>query len=197
MLTAFSGFAFEDSMENGGEAVKLGIFRAQSYKVAKKLVRESVRQADGSMRQTGPVKRKRDDLYLVDCAVMGVSEGTSKDPKCSLRNILEFGVFPEVKRLVGAGGRFEGYLPVWQDDSAGPHVEATFLTFLRDYFQREGWVMEPQAAQMPHMNTKDLAIFPAMSRRHCTLARRKGGLPVLKEDEIWLAAKEVYDKLPN
>ena len=84
MLTAFSGFTFEDSMENSGEAVKLGIFRAQSYKVAEKLVRESVRQADGSMRQTGPVKRKRDDLYLVDCAVMGVSEGTSKDPKCSL-----------------------------------------------------------------------------------------------------------------
>ena len=50
MLTAFSGFAFEDSMENGGEVVKLGIFRAQSYKVAKKLVRESVRQADGLMR---------------------------------------------------------------------------------------------------------------------------------------------------
>ena len=79
MLTAFSGFAFEDSIENGGEVVKLGLFRAQSYKVAEKMVRESVRQPDGSVRQMGPVKRKRDDLYLVDCCVTGSSEGTSKD----------------------------------------------------------------------------------------------------------------------
>lgn len=84
MLTAFSAFAFVDTIENGGEAVKLGLFRAQSYKVAEKQVRESVRQADGSMRQTGPVKRKKDDLYLVDCAVTGSSEGTASDPKCSL-----------------------------------------------------------------------------------------------------------------
>ena len=56
MLTAFTAFAFEDSIENGGEAVKLGIFCAQSYKVAEKEVRESERQEDGSMRQTGPIK---------------------------------------------------------------------------------------------------------------------------------------------
>ena len=57
--------------------------------------------------------------------------------------------------------------------------------------------MEPQAAQMPHMNTKDLAIFPSMSRRHTKLSRQRGGLSVLKEEEIWLAAKEVWDKFPN
>ena len=85
MLTAFTGFAFEDSIENGGRAVKLGVFRAQSFKVAEKMVRESVRQPDGSMKQTGPVKRKKGDLYLVDCAVTGTSEGTAKDPKCCLK----------------------------------------------------------------------------------------------------------------
>ena len=57
--------------------------------------------------------------------------------------------------------------------------------------------MEPQAAQMPHMNTKDLAIFPAMSKRHTSLSRAKGGLSVLKEEEIWLAAKEVWEQFPN
>ena len=85
MMTAFTGLAFEDNIENGGEAIKLGLFRAQSYKVAEKEVREGVRQADGTMRMTGPVKRRRDDLYLVDCAVTGSSDGTSKDPKCSLQ----------------------------------------------------------------------------------------------------------------
>ena len=83
---------------------------------------------------------------MVDCTVTGSSDGTAKDPKCCLKKKLKYAVFPEVKRLVGVGGKFEGYLPVWQGDSAGPHMEANFLTFLREEFTREGWAMEPQAA---------------------------------------------------
>ena len=84
MMTTFTAFAFNDSIENGGEAVKLGMFRAQSFKVADKEVREGVRQEDGSLKYTGPIKRKRDDLYLVDFAVTGSNDGTAKDPKCAL-----------------------------------------------------------------------------------------------------------------
>ena len=80
---------------------------------------------------------------------------------------------------------------------ACPYAEQIFLTFLKTKFEEEGWIMEPQAAQMPHMNTKDLAIFPAMSKRHTSLSRAKGGLSVLKEEEIWLAAKEVWEQFPN
>jgi len=69
MMMAITAFAFMDGIENGEEAVKLGIFRAQSYKVAEKEVQEPARQADGSSKQTGPIKRKRDNLYLIDCAV--------------------------------------------------------------------------------------------------------------------------------
>ena len=92
-------------------------------------------------------------------------------------------MFLEVRRLVGPGGKFEGYLPVWQGDNAGPRFETNSLTFLHVFFAREGWEMEPHAAQMPHINTKDLAIFPAMPRQHTTLAQVKGGLSVLKEEE--------------
>ena len=78
------------------------------------------------------------------------------------------------------------------------HVEANFLTFLREVFTtREGWAMEPQAAQMPHMNTKDLEIFPSILMCHTTLSCQRGELSVLKEEKIWLAAKEVWDKFPN
>ena len=59
MLTAFSDFSFEDSMDNDGDDVKLGLFQAQSYKVSEKLVQELVRQADGLIRQTGLVKQRR------------------------------------------------------------------------------------------------------------------------------------------
>ena len=50
---------------------------------------------------------------------------------------------------------------------------------------------------MSHMNVKDLAVFPSISKRHTDLSRKRGGLSVLKEDEIWLAAKDNWDKMPN
>ena len=50
---------------------------------------------------------------------------------------------------------------------------------------------------MPHINVLDLAVFPCISRRHTALARKRGGLHVLSEDEVWEAAVEVWDNLPN
>ena len=47
MLISFSAFTFEDSMENGREAVELGIFRAQSYKLVEKLVWQLAQQFEG------------------------------------------------------------------------------------------------------------------------------------------------------
>ena len=102
-----------------------------------------------------------------------------------------------MKKLVGEGGMYEGYKPVCTGDGAGPHVEAAFLSFIQDSCEREGWAWEPQAAQMPHINVLDLAVFPCISRRHCAVARARGGLHCLKENEIWEAALEVWDQLPN
>ena len=50
---------------------------------------------------------------------------------------------------------------------------------------------------MPHINVLDLAVFPCISRRHCSLACKLGGLHVLKEDEIWEQWLEVWKNLPN
>ena len=95
------------------------------------------------------------------------------------------------------GGKYEGYKPVCQGDGAGPHVETSFLNYIRTSCEREGWAWEPQAAQMPHINVLDLAVFPCISKRHCSLSRKKGGLHVLKENEIWETALEVWKQLPN
>jgi hypothetical protein len=52
MLVAFTVFAFiNNSIENGGTALKLGLFWAQSHKIAKKMVRKYVRQPDGQLGQ--------------------------------------------------------------------------------------------------------------------------------------------------
>ena len=50
---------------------------------------------------------------------------------------------------------------------------------------------------MPHINVLDLAVFPAMSRRHCAMARNLHGVKVLREDEIWSTAVKVWQELPS
>ena len=60
-----------------------------------------------------------------------------------------------------------------------------------------GWYWEPQALQMPHTNNLDPSVFPNMSKRHTQLARERGGLHVLKEDEIWEGTQQVWRDLPN
>jgi hypothetical protein len=141
--------------------------------------------------------RNRDDPYLVDCAVTGTDIGTPDDPKFPLKNLFEQYVFPTVAELVGEGAAYEGYTPVFQGDNAGPHEETKYLEFVRGYCLAKGWHWEPQAPQMPHVNVLDLSVFPCMSRRHCSLARKRKGLRVLKENEIWDAAVEVWDGLES
>eukprot|EP00816_Leptocylindrus_hargravesii_P013097 CAMPEP_0196807258 /NCGR_PEP_ID=MMETSP1362-20130617/7222_1 /TAXON_ID=163516 /ORGANISM="Leptocylindrus danicus, Strain CCMP1856" /LENGTH=69 /DNA_ID=CAMNT_0042181099 /DNA_START=95 /DNA_END=304 /DNA_ORIENTATION=+ len=48
MAVAFTAYEFKDNMENGGDGIKLGLFRVQSYTIAKGMVRRRVRQRDGS-----------------------------------------------------------------------------------------------------------------------------------------------------
>jgi len=156
-----------------------------------------VRQADGSSKQTGPIKRKRDDMYLVDCTITGSNNGTSKTPKCSLQRIFEHNNFPAVRNFFGRGGQYEGYKPVLMGDSAGPHIEKDFIESIWTNCEWEGWAWEPHAAQIPHINVLDLAVFPSISRCRCSLACKHGGLCVLKEDEIWEQSLEVWRTFPN
>ena len=197
MGIAFTAFAFVDSLENGGSAEKLAFVRAQGKKVADRLVREAAKQPDGRVRYCGKVVRKKGDVYNVDCAVTGSSSGSVADPKCPLLPIFHDHVFPKVKDLVGPGGKYEGYTPIFQGDNAGPHQDATFLNAVKSYCAENGWHWEPQASQMPHMNVLDLSVFPCMSRRHTEKCRNVGGLKVLSEDEIWDNAMKVWNELPS
>ena len=90
-------------------------------------MRKMERQVDGKMRATGPVLRRKDDLYLVDCCVTGSTDGTSADPKFSLLRLFRNGIRQRVRELVAPGGRFEGRTVIIQADSAGPHIEKTFV----------------------------------------------------------------------
>mmetsp|Transcript_31480 Transcript_31480/g.45865 ORF Transcript_31480/g.45865 Transcript_31480/m.45865 type:complete len:197 (+) Transcript_31480:1130-1720(+) len=120
---AFTAYALKDCTDNGGDGIKLGLFRAQSYKVAKRMVRQRVRQRDGSFRATGEIIRQKGDLFLVDYAVNGSEEGAYDNPKFSLKQLFETTIFPDVEKLVGPGGKYEGHKVIFQGDNAGPHRE--------------------------------------------------------------------------
>lgn len=114
-----------------------------------------------------------------------------------LLDFFEKSVFPAIQQLTKPGSPFEGYLPVFQGDNAGPHTDAKYEKFCKEFCTNKGWLWEPQAPQMPHMNVLDLSIFPAMSRRHCHLIRSMHGVRVVRENEIWDAAKRVWDTYPS
>ena len=85
MAVSVTAFAFEDSIDNGGDAVKLSFVRAQQYKISKCLVTSNTEtNADGSRK----VVREKNDLWLVDCAVTGSSIGTPDEPKFLLKGML-------------------------------------------------------------------------------------------------------------
>lgn len=196
MVAAFTAYAFKGNPENGGDGVKIGIFRVQGARIAKKDVRESRRDEDGKLKYDGKIVRMKGDAYLVDCNVTGSDEGTSDKPKFALLALYRDHVFPEIARLTGPGGRYEGYLPVFQGDNAGPHIDAAFLAYVENFCREKGWRWEPQAPQMPHMNNLDLAVFPMMSKRHSTLLRHYSNMQA-PHDEIWDATNSVWNNMES
>jgi hypothetical protein len=172
MAVAFTAYAFDGHIENGGHGIKLGFFRTQKCKIEK----------------GAP--------YFVDCNVTGSDEGTASDPKFALMGLFKGTIFPMVSKLVGPGGKYEGYIPVFQGDNAGPHQDATFKRCVEDQCSEKGWKWEPQAPQMPHMNNLDLAVFPAMSERHSDLLVEHGNTAAAC-DTIWEAAEKVWKDLDS
>lgn len=194
MAVAFTAFAFNGNVENGGDGIKLGLYRVQAARIAKKTVRKGRRDEHGRMRYDGAIVRMEGDPYLVDCNVTGSDEGTSDKPRFSLMALFRDQIFPKIATLVGPGGEYAGYLPLIQGDNAGPHTDATFTNFVKGHCASKGWKWEPQAAQMPHMNNLDLAVFPMMSKRHSALLTRYSN-KMAPPQEIWDGALSVWREM--
>jgi len=55
MVVAFTAFAFDSSVENGGHGVKIGLYRVQAARVAQRDVRESRLDENGNRRYDGDI----------------------------------------------------------------------------------------------------------------------------------------------
>ena len=167
MVVAVTAYAFENGFEGGGDGLKIGCYRAQGVKMARRTVRA---YNPVSRKYDGSLVRKKGDAYLVDCNVTGSSKGTEDNPKFPLKEVFQRAVFPAVDDLVfqravfpavddlvKEGGEYEGYLPIFRGDNAGPHKEKTkggLDTFCAEYCEERGWRWEPQSEQSPEFNKK-------------------------------------------
>ena len=192
MVVAATAFAYEDNMESGGTGVKVGLFRCQVPRIAQRLQRA---YNANTGKYDGDVVRKAGEIYYVDVNVTGTDMGTASDPKFALKFLFEFALIPKLEELLAPGGRFAGYTAIIQGDNASPHQQ--FRSWLKSEAERRKWHVKPQAAQMPHMNNLDLAVFPAMSKRHTAESRKQHGLKVLKKNEIWKTANAVWHAMPS
>ena len=50
--------------------------------------------------------RNKGDIYMIDCNVIGSSEGISSDLKFSLMKLFHIIIFQKIATLVGNGGKF-------------------------------------------------------------------------------------------
>ena len=102
--------------------------------------------------------------------------------------------FLQIDELVGPGGAYEGYLPVFQGHITGPHIDSAFFNFVTMTCSEKGWHWEPQAPQMSNMNDLDLVIFPAMLKCHSALLTRYLN-KMAPAEQIWEAALSVWVNL--
>jgi hypothetical protein len=198
MVVTVVAYAFDGEVENGGHGLKIGQYRCQKAKIALRDQREATRDSDGKISYNGPLVRKKGEAYMVDCNVTGSGTGTASEPKYALMDLFKSTIFPAVAQLVGPGGLYEGYLPIFQGDNAGPHEDSTFKSHAVVECKKQSWKWEPQAPQMPHMNVLDLVVFPAMSKKHskiCSMYTNSAVLVPVKR--IWETCQSVFDALDS
>ena len=203
MVICWTGYAFEDNQENGGEGLKIGMWPCWSARIAQRQVNETVKDpvtgrcTFPSVENGGKSKRAKGDAYMVQANVTGSNDGTSKNPKFSCLRHLEEDAFPAFDMLVAPGAPYEGYQIAIQWDQARPHTDKVLVRWAKAECARRGWLWEPQSPQLPISNVQDLLVFPLMARRHSDLCRKHAGFAPASVPVIWEMLKVVWKQLPS
>jgi hypothetical protein len=199
MCIAVAALAFDGDVEDGGYGVKITFDRCQAAKVADKRQWEMHTDENGNRRANknkAPL-REAMDVWFVDSNVTGSDEGDCKNPKFSLKAYFQKKVVPILEKMIAPGEKFEGYTPILQGDNAPGHAEGGFTAWLKETFEAKGWHIENQAPQSPYTNVCDLAIFPCMAKRHTHRLIETHGYSIPDRDQVWTAAKEIWDELDS
>jgi len=197
MFLCFVGIALESGdIRDGGDGLKLGLYRAQRARIA------------GTSRRTKEFKAgvedaeewlyRKGDPVLRDCTVRGSDSGTSSNPHFDLLSFFMYVFFPFLLTIVGENatmfrGKYKGWRVIFQGDNASCHTNKHLLEILKAFCLEHDWWFLFQAAHAPHMNLCDLCVFPALSKA----TDRQRGNNLLGADKLALACQRAWDAYPS
>ena len=107
MAVAVVAYAFKGGCAlNGGDGLKLGLYRCARAALAGKTQYQTAFRTDGSYYydHSKPPKYKKGEARIVDCNVTGSNAGTAGNPSFGLLSVFIFHIFPLVEQLVGPNG---------------------------------------------------------------------------------------------
>ena len=192
----------DNDMTKGGKAIPIACIRCGKLVTAAKTTYKRVYNEDGKFsypRIPGNESRIEGMEYFECYELTGASEGTEKDPKCSLLKIYKEQIIPEIERKVVDRFSNEGkraVIIVKQEDSAGCHQNERYVREMDDIFEKRGWILFRQPSQSPMTNVHDACIFPMMSKLVSKVQAVDYFARILKGEELHQAVMKVWND-PN
>lgn len=189
----------ENDMTKGGKAIPIACIRCGKLVTAAKTTYKRVYKPNGKFHYPhidGNESRIEGNQYFECYELSGDSEGTKKDPKCSLLKFYKEQIIPEIERKIvdrfSNNGR-RAVIIVKQEDSAGPHQNKNYVKEMNALFQERGWILFNQPSQSPMTNVHDACIFPMMSKCLSKIQAVDYYARILKGEELHDAVMKVWN----
>ena len=135
-------------------------------------------------------------LYFKNCDLTGSSEGTTKDPKCSLLEFYKEKIIPALEEKVleqlSDNGKVKVVI-VKQENNAGLHNDKTYLYEIGEEFWKRDWIIFNQPPLSPTLNVHDSCIFPMMSKKVLSESVLLFGSHVLRGEELNQTIMKVWN----
>ena len=195
MIVCTTGIVVDGDISLGGTAVKVGFDRVGRMEAAQKDSYKAVWTAEGQRRHPKVPSNKlrsKGKKYFKGMEVTGSNEGTTENPKWSLKVYFKEIMLPRLDELALQ----HSCIIRWQWDGAGPHKEGGLVEYLQEEFDKRGWMLACQCSQTPPVNIQDACVFPSLSKSQSKAQAMASGKRCLREEEIWEASKAAFDRMP-
>jgi len=204
IMSAFDGVRVPEGshndIEKGGVACKISLTRAGRMVKAQKDSYKRVYRDNGTYYYPKIPENKlrsKGEMYFQSMEITGSSEGTAANPKFSLLKHWKETELPALDTAAQKMQTTTGKRVVirYQWDGARPHVDGKLTEYIRDEFDKRGWILIPQPANSPLTNAKDAALFPAMSKDVTAEQGLMNGSYVLEGEQLWQYIKRVWETM--
>ena len=189
----------ENDMTKGGKAIPISCIRCGELKTIEKTTYKRVYRDNGTYHYPhipGNESKWEGTPHFKNYDLTGDSEGTTKDPKCSLLKIYREQIIPALEEKIVkkfSNNATRKVIIVKQEDSAGCHQNQNYLNQMRSMFEERGWILFNQPSQSPITNVHDACIFPMMSKSLSKIQAVDYYARVLQGEQLHYAVMKVWN----